>query len=85
MSIRAGAEAAAGCPLCGCVGFDRQGPPGAAGQRRGNAERSAGGRGAPEQQSRAHSESSAALLHLIVSDHDPAKTREPKDVPVVLI
>lgn len=56
LCVRAGAAAAARLSLSGCAGFDGTGPPGATGQRRSNAERSAGGCRTPEQQSWAHCE-----------------------------
>lgn len=54
--VRAGVAAAAWLSPPGRVGDDSGGPPGAAGQRRRDAERSSGGCGAPEQQSRTHCE-----------------------------
>lgn len=56
LCVRAGVAAAAWLYLSGCVGFDCAGPPGAAGQRWGHAERSAGRCWTPEQQSRTHCE-----------------------------
>lgn len=56
VNIRAGVEAAAWLSPPGCVGFDSAGPPGAAGEWGGHAERPAGRCWTPEQQSGTHCE-----------------------------
>lgn len=56
VNVRAGVAAAAWLSPSGCVGFDRAGPPGAAGQWGGDAERPAGRCWTPEQQSGTHCE-----------------------------